>query len=93
MLNNNIIDKIVEFGFGKYIDNIGYNVMEMPFDVYKAKIDKVGAFLLAVPGLRVITVNEYGDEIKTFEEAKNYKDDELLVIFYDPKYWEENGLI
>lgn len=93
MLNNMIIDKIVELGFGKYIDNIGYNVMEMPFDVYKDKIDKVGAFLLAVPGLRVITVNEYGDEIKTFEEAKNYKDDELLVIFYDPKYWEENGLI
>ena len=82
---------INNFGLGKYYDNYGYNVLEMPYEDYKANIDLVGAFLLANENyLRVITIDEFGNEIKTKEEAKGKN---LTVVIYDINVWKENGLI
>ena len=63
----------------------------MPYEDYKANIDLVGAFLVANENyLRVITIDEFGNEIKTKEEAKGKN---LTVVIYDINVWKENGLI
>jgi len=81
---------INNFGLGKYYDNYGYNVLEMPYEDYKANIDLVGAFLLANESyLRIITINEFGDEITDKKDLN----DKCQVVIYDINVWKENGLI
>lgn len=86
---NNYENMFKNFGLEKYVDNYGYNVLEMDYDDYVADIDKVEAFLLATENcLRVIITDEYGNPITKKEDLDN----NCHVIIYDINVWKENGL-
>ena len=86
MLNNAMLNTIKSLGLGAYIDNYGYNVMEMAYDEYLTIISSVNSFMEAYPNLNLIMVNEFGEE-------SNKVDENLMIVIYDEKYWQENGLI
>ena len=86
MLNKAMLNTIKSLGLGAYIDNYGYNVMEIAYDEYLTNVSNVNNFMVAYPNLNLIMVNEFGEE-------SNNVDENLMVVIYDEKYWQENGLI
>ena len=86
MLNKAMLNTIKSLGLGAYIDNYGYNVMEIAYDEYLTIISSVNSFMEAYPNLSCKTFNDFGEE-------SNNVDENLMVVIYDEKYWQENGLV
>lgn len=83
---NTMLNTIKTLGLGAYIDNYSYNVMEIPYNSYKNIVAKVNGFMASYPNLSLIIVNDFGEESTNDEEN-------LTVVIFDKKVWEENGLI
>ncbi len=86
MLNKAMLNTIKSLGLGAYIDNYGYNVIEMAYDEYLTNVSNVNNLMVSYPNLNLIMVNDFGEESTNVEEN-------LMVVIYDEKYWQENGLI
>jgi hypothetical protein len=74
-----------------YYDYVGYNVLEIPYNDYLNCYVEVGSLLTSYPGLGILTIDDYGNIIGKEDEVENY--DNLLVIVYEIKVWEENGML
>ena len=86
MLNKAMLNTIKSLGLGAYIDNYGYNVIEIPYNNYKNIVANVNTFMASNPNLSLIMVNDFGEESTNVEEN-------LTVVIFDKKVWEENELI
>ena len=80
-----------ELNLAMYYDYVGYNLLEIPYSDYLNCYVEVGALLTSYPGLKIITVDSYGNIIGKEDEVENY--DNLLVVVYEIKVWEENGML
>ena len=80
-----------ELNLDMYYDYMGYNVLEIPYNDYLNCYVEVGALLTSYPGLGITTIDDYGNTIGKEDEVENY--DNLLVIVYEVKVWEENGML
>ena len=86
MLNKAMLNTIKSLGLGAYIDNYSYNVIEIPYNNYKNIVANVNTFMASNPNLSLIMVNDFGEESTNVEEN-------LTVVIFDKKVWEENELI